>query len=565
MGSGSKQPQTGANPGPGGPKAATHRQLGSVGRGPFWVASLAARYVSAHMAAETGMGVQATPSAEAGTARAPAGGTSRVVVSPARSLGRLDRNVFGGFVEHLGRCINGGLFDPGSAFSDERGYRLDVLEALRRLQVSVLRWPGGNFVSQYHWQDGVGPRASRPARANLAWGGTEPNTFGTDEFLEYCGLLGAAPYICLNMGTGTLQEALDWVEYCNGTVGTYWAGQRAHNGHREPYAVTYWGLGNEMYGDWQVGQLSAEEYVATASRWARALRRVSPGLKLVSCGLNGWSDWDRVVVDGLAGLVDLHSVHLYTGAPDYWTNVLSPYQAQRAITCASAWLWRAAYERQAGTVPKIAYDEWNVWYRTDDGALEERYSFADALAVATYLNIFVRNCRWVKMANLAQLVNAIAPVVATPEGCYLQPTYYPFWLHSSSALEEACDAWVDGPQVSPPAEPAGRWQHRLGDLGPFPVVDAAATTDASRTRLSVTLVNRQAGESKVRLALQGFAFTGDVSVKVLTAGSGPPAAAGPGIEAVQLDEATWPAKGPGTQGALPPESFAVVQASIAPG
>lgn len=195
----------------------------------------------------------------------PSGGRSgpaQVTVDPGRPIGRLDRGVFGGFVEHLGRCIYGGLFDEGSALSDDRGFRRDVLDLLRPLKLSVLRWPGGNFVSNYHWADGVGPRSSRPARPNVAWGGVESNRFGTDEFLAYCAELGVTPYICLNMGTGDLAEALDWVEYCNSAASTYWAQQRRENGHTEPYGVIYWGLGNEMYGDWQVGQLAAPDYVA---------------------------------------------------------------------------------------------------------------------------------------------------------------------------------------------------------------------------------------------------------------------------------------------------------------
>ena len=160
-----------------------------------------------------------------------------VIVDPGRQVGRLNRNVFGGFVEHLGRCINGGLFEEGSPLSDERGFRQDVLELLKPLRIPVLRWPGGNFASNYHWEDGIGPRGERPSRTELAWGGVEPNHFGTDEFLAYCAELGASPYICLNMGTGSLSEALDWVEYCNSTARSFWADRRRHNGHDEPYAV----------------------------------------------------------------------------------------------------------------------------------------------------------------------------------------------------------------------------------------------------------------------------------------------------------------------------------------
>jgi alpha-N-arabinofuranosidase len=247
---------------------------------------------------------------------------SQIAITTARPVGTIDRKLFGGFVEHLGRCVYGGLYEEGSPLSDEHGFRKDVLGLLRDLRLGVLRWPGGNFVSNYHWEDGIGPKDARPRRPELAWGGEEPNRFGTDEFLAYCAELGpepdsVAPYFCLNMGTGTLAEALAWIEYCNSARNTYWAGRRRENGRDEPYGVRYWALGNEMYGDWQVGQLSAEEYVREATRWARAIRMLDPEAKLIGCGETGWSEWDRVVIDGLAGLVDYHSVHLYTGSDDY--------------------------------------------------------------------------------------------------------------------------------------------------------------------------------------------------------------------------------------------------------
>lgn len=178
---------------------------------------------------------------------------ARIKLDPDRRIGELDRRVFGGFVEHLGRCIYGGVFDEGSSLSDERGYRRDVLAAAKDLRIPILRWPGGNFVSGYHWTDGIGARDERPRKMDLAWSTEESNRFGTDEFIEYCRMLGAEPYICVNMGTGTMDEAQAWVEYCNGTGDTYWANLRRENGHEEPYNVRYWGLGNEMYGEWQIG------------------------------------------------------------------------------------------------------------------------------------------------------------------------------------------------------------------------------------------------------------------------------------------------------------------------
>jgi alpha-N-arabinofuranosidase len=488
---------------------------------------------------------------------------TRIAVDPGRVLGQLDRNVFGGFIEHLGRCIYGGIYDEGSPLADARGFRKDVLALLRDLRPGVLRWPGGNFVSNYHWADGIGPKDARPRRPELAWGAEESNRFGTDEFLGYCAELGAEPYICLNMGTGSLEEALAWIEYCNGTGRTQWAQRRGENGHPGPYGVRYWGLGNEMYGDWQVGALSAEEYVREATRWARAIKMLDPDAVLVSCGMNGWNDWDRIVIDGMAPLVDLHSVHIYTGSDDYWTNVLQPHQAERAIHCARALIERAAYAKKITLPPRIAYDEWNVWFRTDDGTLEERYTFPDALAVATYLNIFIRNCAWVRMANLAQLVNAIAPVVTTPDAAVTQPIYYPVLMHAQAALDCAVDVCTDGPAVSPLGDGHhSRWPHRVADLGPFSLIDAAATVSVDRRRLALTLVNRSPDEPETaRIVLRDHAFDGAVAIRTVTANRNPDARPLPGVEGVHLSEGSESPDAQTVTLTLPPQSFTVAEAA----
>jgi alpha-N-arabinofuranosidase len=490
---------------------------------------------------------------------------TRIAVDPARQIGSLDRNVFGGFVEHLGRCIYGGLYAEGSPRADARGFRGDVLGLLRELRMGVLRWPGGNFVSNYHWADGIGPKDSRPRRPELAWGGVESNRFGTDEFLQYCAELGTEPYICLNMGTGTLEEALAWVEYCNSAGDTAWARRRIENGRQAPYGVRYWGLGNEMYGDWQVGAVSAEEYVRTATRWARAIKMLDPDAMLVSCGMNGWDDWDRVVIDGMAALVDYHSLHLYTGSDDYWTNVLQPHQAERAIRCARALIERAAYVKKIARPPRLAYDEWNVWFRTDDGTLEERYTFSDALAVGTYLNIFTRNCDWVRMANLAQMVNAIAPIVTTPDTAVTQPIYYPVLLHAQAALDIAVDVHVTGPTVSPPgAGHRSRWPHRVTDLGPFHLVDAAATISADRRRLALTLVNRSPDEPEItEIVLRDLVFDGVAEVRAVTAERGRDTRARPDVEGVCLEEGSAAPKSATLTLTLPPQSFTVIEVTIA--
>jgi alpha-L-arabinofuranosidase len=487
---------------------------------------------------------------------------TRVSVDLRRPLGHLDRRVFGGFVEHLGRCIYGGLYDEGSPLADERGFRRDVLALLKDLKVSVLRWPGGNFVSNYHWADGIGTKDERPERPDLAWGGTESNRFGTDEYIEYCRALGAEPYICLNMGSGTLEEALAWVEYCNDRRHTYWADRRRANGHEEPYGVQWWGLGNEIYGDWQVGAMSADEYVAEATRWGRAIKRIDPEARLVSCGELGWTDWDRTVIEGLAPLVDLHSLHIYTGSTDYWTDVLAPLAAERAIDVAAAALTRAAYNRRLTRPPRLVYDEWNVWFREMTGALEERYVFADALAVGTYLNVFVRKCRWVAMANLAQMVNAIAPIVTTPETAVVQPIYYPILLQAAGHLDDAIDTFVDGPTVPVPTGHLTRWPHRVDDLGPFPLIDAAATASTDRGRTAVSLVNRSESAERVEIVLRDGTFDGPARLQTVTGTTRRSPV--PDVEEADLTEGTETPDGRTLVIELPPQSFTFVEAAVTP-
>ena len=410
-----------------------------------------------------------------------------------RTIGKVDRRILSGFTEHLGRCIYGGIYEEGSPLSDEHGFRRDVLEAARALKMPLLRWPGGNFVSGYHWTDGVGPKDNRPRRTDLAWFSEESNRFGTDEFIEYCRALDTEPYICINMGTGTLDEAQAWVEYCNGTGNTYWANLRRENGHEEPYNVKYWGLGNELYGRWQIGTLEPEDYVKKAREFAKVMKLTDPTIKLVSCGENGWSNWDRIIIDGIASIVDYHSIHIYTGSDDYYTNVFAPHQAERALTVCEGLIAMTRYNQMIRHPVSIAYDEWNVWYRARDerSGLEEHYNLADALAVATYLNIFVRNCNIVKIANLAQLVNVIAPIFTNTEGLFFQTIYHPVRLFAEHLQEIALDVFVNGETYAlTPEKEASSWPHRVADLGPFQMLDVSATRDESGQTLVLAVVNR---------------------------------------------------------------------------
>jgi alpha-N-arabinofuranosidase len=431
-----------------------------------------------------------------------------------RKLGSVDRRIFGNFIEHLGRCIYGGVFEPGSELADENGFRADVLQAARGLRIPLLRWPGGNFVSGNHWTDAIGPSERRPRRSELAWHAEESNLFGTDEFIRYCRALGAEPYICVNMGSGSMDEAQGWVEYCNGTGDTYWANLRRANGSAEPYNVKLWGLGNEMYGAWQIGSTTAEDYVKKGRQFAAVMLLTDPSIELVSCGQWGWTEWDRVVLDGLAQFVRYHSIHIYTGSPDYYTNVLEPHKSDQALRICESLIERVRLTQKIDHPIGIAYDEWNVWYRTRrsqelrNAGLEERYDLADALAVATFLNIFIRHCRSVELANYAQMVNVIAPIFTRPDGMFLQTVYHPLRLYAEHVQALALDAFVDSPVLDVPDVAP-----EVGDLGPFQSLDVAATCDPAGREVCISVVNRQRDQAvTARVEVYGRAFDGRLEI-----------------------------------------------------
>ena len=424
--------------------------------------------------------------------------SARIKIDPSRQIGEIDPRIYGGFIEHLGRCIYGGIFDESSPLSDENGFRRDVMDAVRDLHMTVLRWPGGLFASAYHWADGIGPRDRRPRRFDPVWRAEESNRFGTDEFLLYCKQVEAEPVICVNMGTGSIDEAAAWVEYCNGRGDTYWANRRRENGANSPYGVRYWCLGNEAYNRQAIGTLSAEEYVRKAVELAKAMKMVDPEIQLIGSGLNGWSRWDRIVLDGLAPYVDFHSVHLYTGSLDYYSNVFAPHLAERAVRVCAGVIEGVRYQQLIKHPIHVAYDEWNVWFRAgnppwdqsaaSDGGLEETYALADALAVATFLNAFIRHCSIVHMANIAQVVNVLAPIVTRQEGLYRQAIFYPLCLYSRHMRGVAVDAHVEGPIHELESE-TSPWPHRVADLGPFQVLDATAVRDEAGA-INIAVVNR---------------------------------------------------------------------------
>ena len=414
-----------------------------------------------------------------------------------RVIGEVDPRVFGNFAEHLGRCIYGGIFEEGSPLSDSEGYRKDVQEAVERLKVSVLRWPGGNFASGYNWTDGIGPRDGRPARPDHAWGALESNRFGTDEFLRYCERIGAEPYLCINAGLGTVDQARQWVEYCNESRPTYLAGLRAKNGRHKPWGVKIWGLGNEIDGPWQLGHKSAEDYAKFALEAAKAMRREDDSIILIASGSSNfgpridWIGWNRTVLETLRDEIDFISLHTYIGNPENdLERFLSVSQdIDYRIEVVEGQI-KAVRNNQSRPRPiHIAFDEWNTWYRARAGGtefeiagtgLEEHYNFEDALACGMFLNSFIRHASIVKMANLAQIVNVIAPIFTSKQGLYLQTIYWPLLEYGAQRKNQSLDLKVSSPT------------YRAGPRPPLGYLDVSATHSEKDRLVFLNVLNRSA-------------------------------------------------------------------------
>ncbi|KAF5365048.1 hypothetical protein D9758_010992 [Tetrapyrgos nigripes] len=425
-------------------------------------------------------------------------------VDPARHISKVDPRIYSGFTEHMGRCIYGGIYDPDNqhGLSDPKtGFRKDVLAALKELNVPIFRYPGGNFVSSYRWQDGIGPKDARPRRPELAWLTEESNQFGTDEFMEFCRVMGAEPYICLNMGTGTLEDALAWLEYCNSSANTYYANLRRANGHSEPYNVKYWSLGNEVWGPWQVGQMESQDYAKKAYQWAKAMRLLDPSIKVVSCGETGYADWDRVTLKKLAPVIDYHSIHIYTVSEgDHSVNVMGPAAAEKAMDITKSLIDLAKIEAGLDKEITVCFDEWNVWdpvRAPGEKGAEEHYDLSDAIAVASWLNVFVRKADVVKIACIAQSVNVISPLITTPAGIIKQTTFYPLKLFANLMQGTSLDIHV----VSPSYEgtktvPDFISKLEKQDQGRYTKwIDVSGILTESQDTVRLAVVNRHPSES----------------------------------------------------------------------
>ncbi|MFN8420419.1 MAG: alpha-N-arabinofuranosidase, partial [Anaerolineae bacterium] len=335
--------------------------------------------------------------------------SAKVYLDSNRVISSISPLLFSGFAEHMGRAIYEGIYEPASPHADARGFRRDVLAALKELNFRAMRYPGGNFLSGYRWQDGVGPRDQRPQRRDLAWQSIESNQFGTNEFIEFCKEINTEPMLGVNMGTGSIQDAANLVEYCNAPVGTQYADLRASHGYRDPHNVKYWCLGNEMDGSWQIGHLEAEEYGRKAREAAKMMRWHDPAAQLVLCGSSSsematFPEWDRVVLEHCWDQVDYHSLHFYANNHRNDTASYLAYTAEfeHFVDTLSGILRYVKAKNRSKHDVYLSWDEWNVWYKatltkdtqgewkTAPHLIEEVYNLEDALVVAQWMNVFLR-------------------------------------------------------------------------------------------------------------------------------------------------------------------------------
>ena len=416
-----------------------------------------------------------------------------------RPIGEIDPNLFGSFLEHLGRAIYDGIYDPGSQLSDANGFRKDVIAEIRELGVPIVRYPGGNFVSGYNWLDGVGPKQDRPHVLDRAWNSLNSNQFGTDEFMAWCKAIGTKPLMGLNLGTGTPEQAAALVEYCNTEKGTRWSDLRRKHGVADPYHAKYWCLGNEMDGPWQIGHVSATEYGLKAADAARQMRYVDSSLKLVACGSSGpglptYLEWDREVLEQCYEYVDGLSLHRYfSNSPDETggktakflaLNLSMDQQIRETLAVCDMVRGRKRSAKQLW----LSFDEWNVWYRDRNGdghaqekphLLEEVYNLEDALLVGGLINTLLRHADRIKIACLAQLVNVIAPIMTNSNGLYRQTIYYPYSWGLHYARGSTLDVLIDAPSA-----------YEIPGMGAVSHLDVAATLDRASKSISIFVLNR---------------------------------------------------------------------------
>jgi len=416
------------------------------------------------------------------------------MVNAEQVLGEVDRRIFGQFIEHLGRCVYGGIWvGEDSSIENVKGFRKDVLDAVRAIRPPVMRYPGGNFASGYHWLDGVGDRRLRPVKYEMAWGAEEPNQFGTDEFIQWCRMVGTEPSLVANAGNGTPEEAANWVEYCNGKGKTKFSELRRSNGSPDPHNVKLWGVGNELYGEWQVGYCAdGKECGRRTIEFANEMKKVDPNIELVGVGgymdpQNAQLEWNIDMVKTAGKYLDYLSVHTYVpGKLPYLELLSAPIQIERNLKTTYELVRSVSKKYQGGRSIRLAFDEWNVWYPEAKAPLHDQItSVRDGLFTALVLNVLLRLPNQVPVACFAQTVNVLPLISTRDDGAiYVNPQYLAFKMFTNNTGKYSLNASVQAPC------------YHSGELNKdLPVLNVSATWDEDRKTIQIYIVNRDVERS----------------------------------------------------------------------
>ena len=423
---------------------------------------------------------------------------ARIAIDRYSVLSEVDPRLYGSFVEHLGRCVYDGIYQPGHPAADEKGFRRDTIELVKELNVPMVRYPGGNFVSGYRWEDGVGPKDRRPTRLEYAWKVTETNEFGLNEFMDWCRAVGTEPMMAINLGTRGMEEAKDLLEYCNHPCGSAMSDLRIKHGYRDPHNIRVWCLGNELYGEWQMGHKTGYEYGRLAAETGRIMKTYDKELELVLCGATmSRGEWDREALTEAYDISDYLSLHMY------WSNKKEDTPSFLAESCRMEQKIKQIIAlcdyvqglKRSKKKIDLAFDEWNVWYHSSEQdklvelwsrhphQLEDVYNFEDALLVGSALITMLRHADRVKIACLAQLVNVIAPIMTSDTGAWRQTIFYPFFHASTMGRGRVLNTVVLCPT----------YECRITDTAPY--LDAVVLENEAEETLTVFAVNKSLEEA----------------------------------------------------------------------
>lgn len=440
---------------------------------------------------------------------------ARLILNKEFPIGKIDERIYGSFIEHLGRAVYGGIYEPSHPSADNQGFRGDVIELVKQLGVPIVRYPGGNFVSGYNWEDGTGAKEKRPKRAELAWHVIEPNEVGIDEFQEWAKRAGSEVMQAVNLGTRGPEEARNLLEYCNFPKGTYYSDLRRANGFEEPFGIKTWCLGNEMDGHWQIGAKTAEEYGRIACETAKVMKELDPTIELVACGSSGlgmptFGKWEATVLEHTYNQVDYISLHSYydNRENDTAAFLACSLDMDKFIKSVTSICDYVKAVKHSDKTINLSFDEWNVWFHSNGAdsklekwqtaphQLEDIYNFEDALVVGCLLITLLKNCNRVKMACLAQLVNVIAPIMTDDGGtAWAQTIFYPF-MHASN--------YGRGVALAPLVKCDHYKTERIQEV---PYVETIGIVNEEKQELTVFAVNRSLEESiDLEIDLRDFKY-----------------------------------------------------------